>query len=266
MTIPSFSVIICSIDPWKFVTCARHYESLLAGIPHEIIGIHDATSLAEGYNRGLAQSAGDIVIFSHDDVLILDDGFAAKISKRLADYDILGFTGASLLVDAGWVAAGQPFVHGAVAHAARKRLTVNVYGVDNWPVAGGIQAIDGLLMIARRQIAIATGFDAETFDGFHLYDLDFSFAAYLAGHKIGVCCDMPIIHASNGDFASDGFRRYATRFREKYAGRLAAGPAATGPKYKTVEFSDYRALTALWNAETLRRATIGLRRDADKQG
>ena len=77
MNASSLSVIICSIDPSKFATCARHYEQLLAGRRHEIIGIHDAKSLAEGYNRGLARSTGDIIIFSHDDVLILEIGRAS---------------------------------------------------------------------------------------------------------------------------------------------------------------------------------------------
>ena len=265
MSNPSFSVIICSIDPWKFATCARHYESLLAGVPHEIIGIHDAKSLTEGYNRGLAQSRGDIIVFSHDDVLILDEHFAGKIIDRLTNYDILGLAGTRKLIGTAWFLAGHPFIHGVVAHAVGKRMTLTLYGVDDWPVAGGIQAIDGLLMIARRQTAVAVGFDAETFDGFHLYDLDFSFAAHLAGHKIGVCCDMPVIHASGGDFTGN-WRRYAERFQEKYAGRLAPEPepGSAGRQYKGAEFSGYRALVSAWNPDTLRRGTVGLRRHAGK--
>ena len=264
MNASSFSVIICSVDPWKFAICARHYEQLLAGRRHEIIGIHDAKSLAEGYNRGLARSTGDIIIFSHDDVLILDDHFAEKIAARLADYDILGWAGTSRLIDAGWVMAGQPFIHGAVAHATDKCLALTLYGVDAWPVVDGIQAIDGLLMIARREAALATGFDAETFDGFHLYDLDFSFAAFLAGRRIGVSCDMPIIHASGGDFTAD-WQRYAWRFRAKYAGRLATGTAAATMQGRSSgAYGDYHALTAIWNHDSLRRATIARRRHIDK--
>ena len=264
MSNPRFSVIMCSIDPRKFATCALHYESLLTGKPYEIIGIHDAQSLADGYNRGLARATGDIVIFSHDDVLILDDHFADKIATRLTDYDILGCAGTSRLVDAGWIVVGQPFIHGAVAHAIDKRLFLSVYGVDDWPVASGIQAIDGLLMIARREAALAVGFDAETFNGFHLYDLDFSFAAFLAGYKIGVCCDMPIIHASGGDYTDD-WQHYAQRFCKKYTGRLAARTAASTIRgRKSGEYGDYRALAAIWNHDSLRRATIAMRRDVDK--
>ena len=260
MNASSFSVIICSVDPWKFATCARHYENLLAGRAHEIIGIHDAKSLAAGYNCGLARSRGDIVIFSHDDVLMLDERFAEKITARLADYDLLGYAGTSHLIEGSWVAAGQPLIHGAVAHVTDKHLHLMVYGVDAWPMADGIQAIDGLLMIARREVALAVGFDAATFDGFHLYDLDFSFAAFLAGHKIGVCCDMPLIHASGGDYTADWWH-YAQRFRKKYAGRLMTGPAVEIPQGKSSgTCGDYQALTAIWNRDSLRRATISAKR------
>ena len=42
----AFSVIICSIDALKFAQVSACYEQLLDGFPHEIIGIHDARSLA----------------------------------------------------------------------------------------------------------------------------------------------------------------------------------------------------------------------------
>ncbi|MDR3089249.1 MAG: glycosyltransferase family protein [Desulfobulbaceae bacterium] len=264
MNAPSFSVIICSINPWKFASCARHYEALLAGFPYEIIGIHDAASLAEGYNRGMARAAGDIFIFSHDDLLILDDHFATKISERLRDYDILGFAGTSRLTPGSWLASGQPCLRGVMAHTSRQRLGLALYGVDEWPVAGGIEAIDGLLMIAQRQAALAVGFDAATFDGFHCYDLDFSFAAHLSGRKIGVVCDMPIIHSSGGDFTGDSWRRYTRLFQQKYAGKLAIAPANIPMKDKLmiINLSDYRVLAEVWNRDSLRRATIALRRRA----
>jgi len=45
---------------------------LLGDEPYEIVAVRDARSLAEGYNRGVARSSGDIVILSHDDIEFLD--------------------------------------------------------------------------------------------------------------------------------------------------------------------------------------------------
>ena len=67
----AISVVICSIDARKFERVSENYRMLFAGRDIEIIGIHDARSLAEGYTRGIAQSRGARVILSHDDIEIL---------------------------------------------------------------------------------------------------------------------------------------------------------------------------------------------------
>ncbi|GHT82315.1 hypothetical protein AGMMS49960_00780 [Betaproteobacteria bacterium] len=262
MNAPTFSVIICSIDPWKFAQTSQCYESLLAGFPHEIIGIHDARSLAEGYNRGLAQSSGQLLIFSHDDILILDPEFGPKIHQRLQNFDLLGFSGTSRLVNGRWYSAGDDWIHGVVAHQHRGGINLSLYGVSPWPVVDNIQAIDGLCMMARRQVALETGFDALTFDAFHLYDLDFSYSAWRAGKKLGVCCDIPLIHASTGAYDAK-HKQYADRFVAKHAAALAANagcPTVRQPDGAGGYFSSHHALLAAWQPDILQRAALAHQR------
>src|SRR5436305_10032323 len=103
------SVIICSIDPVRFARVCANYRQVLGNEPHEIIGIHDAKGMCEGYNRGLAQARGDIVIFSHDDIEILTPEFATRLKKHLLRFDVVGIAGTLLLVGAGWFNAGPPY-------------------------------------------------------------------------------------------------------------------------------------------------------------
>ena len=264
MTTPYISVIICSIDAGKFARISEHYRQRLAAYRHEIIGIHDASSLAEGYNRGIKCTSGDILIFSHDDLLILDPLFADKIIDRLHTFDLLGFAGTSKLITATWFGAGQPHLHGAIGHAkpGEPQLAFNIYGAATWPVVDNIQAIDGFCMIARRALAETVLFDASTFDGFHLYDLDFSYAAYRAGHRLGVCCDIPILHESAGNFANQHLH-YAERFVVKYATELATPPPEeiTGQRPgRGAMFPDHHALLRAWQPEVMLRATQAMRR------
>ncbi|MDR1648038.1 MAG: glycosyltransferase family protein [Zoogloeaceae bacterium] len=263
MSSPFFSVVICSIDAWKFAQASTRYDTLLADFPHEIIGIHDAQSLAEGYNRGLARAQGDLLVFSHDDILILDSAFADKLASRMQHYDLLGFAGTTRCVYPFWIAAGWPHLRGAVAHLVRdfpQRLCFNLYGAPEWPVADGIEAVDGLCMIVRREAAEAVGFDAHTFDGWHLYDLDFSFALFRAGYRLGVCCDIPLIHASSGNFDA-AYTRYAERFSQKYAPCMQPGlTPKRSPEAAPAHFSGTKALLAHWNETTLRRADLALQR------
>lgn len=42
------------------------------------------------------------------------------------------------------------------------------------PLVAGIAALDGVFVACRRAAAAAVAYDAATFDGFHLYDLNFT--------------------------------------------------------------------------------------------
>jgi GT2 family glycosyltransferase len=269
----SFSVIICSIDPWNFAQVSTHFERLLAEVPHEIIGIHDARSLAEGYNRGLRRARGDIVVFCHDDVTFLDRQFAQKISARMQTWDMLGFAGAARLVYPIWFAAHE-HLHGAVCHWSRRYgnfLSLIIYGAPDWPVVGGIEVLDGLAMIVRHEVATAIGFDTGTFDGWHLYDCDFSFAAHLADYKIGVCCDIPYIHSSasvqgeKSAFASSDYQKYVRRFIEKYEHRHKMSSAGLRSAPGAQCFVNSHSMIAkLWTEDVFRRATVSIARSQNQ--
>src|SRR3954470_25061532 len=196
------SVIICSIDEERFRAVSRNYAERLGSGPYEIIRISDAKSLAEGYNRGLEKARGDIVIFSHDDIEILTPDFRRRLVGHLQRLDLLGTAGTSRLINASWNTAGQPWVHGQVAQPARsgEGYVVDIYGEAKAPVQAGIQALDGMFIAARRIAAAALGFDAERFDAFHCYDIDFTYRAFLARMAVGVANDILIYHASLGNF------------------------------------------------------------------
>ena len=222
MVAPPISVLICSIDAAKYTRVTANYAHLLSGHPHEIIGIHDARSLAEGYNRAVRASTGEVLIFSHDDVEIVSNDLATAIGRATVTLDVIGVVGTSRVMSGYWPAAGHPFLHGWLAQPAPggERFYVSVFGVDG-PLTRGIQGLDGMFFVAKRAVAEAVPFDEATFDGFHGYDLDFSFAAHLAGFSVGTSAEIAVIHASGGTFGEE-WQRYANRFAEKHRDRLPA--------------------------------------------
>lgn len=232
------SIIICSIDPEKFGRVTRNYAALMEGEAHEIIGIHDARSLAEGYNRGIRQSRGSILVFCHDDIEILSLDFASRIKRHLQSFDVVGPVGTSRVVDGFWPRAGAPFLHGQVAVPAPPAFSpakyiVNFFGSPSpgslgTPLVPAIQALDGLFFALRRPVAEEIGFDEETFDGFHGYDIDFTYRAFLAGFRLAVHNDIAIIHQSKPGNFDDSWHAYNVRFKSKHAASLpvAATPSA----------------------------------------
>ncbi|MDR1849158.1 MAG: glycosyltransferase family protein [Zoogloeaceae bacterium] len=266
---PFFSVIVCSINALRLTQISECYETLLADFPHEIIGIRNARSLAEGYNRALQRARGDIVIFSHDDILILDADFARKISARIREFDLLGFAGASRVVADKWWSAGFPWLSGVVGAVHEEKLYLNIWNPEPWPVVDNIQCIDGLCMIARREVAEEIGFDEVTFDDFHLYDLDFSFSAYRAGKKLGVCCDIPIIHASTGSY-DQKHAYYGQRFIEKHRDAIPTDVPIPEPENAVGDggifagLPDHLTLCATWQEESIRSKFAAYRQQCEK--
>lgn len=215
---PLISVIVCSINADKFRAVCSMYRRLLESFPHEIIGIHDARSMCEGYNRGFARSRGDVLIFSHDDIDILTPDSAATLLWALERNDVVGVAGATAFPDDGmWAPLGSPHPHGLVAHKAtgEKTYAMYVFGVGG-ALDEGMQVLDGVFFAARRGVLESMQFDADTFDGFHFYDIDFTYRAFLAGFRLAVSNQLALVHQSRGNFGAD-WRRYAERFLHKHA-------------------------------------------------
>jgi len=218
------SIIICSIDDEKRARTVDLYGRLYAGLPHEIIVIRDARSLAEAYNRGLARSSGDLIVLSHDDVDILSVDFAARLQYHLQRFDVIGIMGAAQMDGPAWGWSGHPNLRGWITHHAPGEQQWFVDIVDPRCVADDVVVLDGVFLAAKRLVFDAMRFDDETFDGFHLYDIDWSYRAAMAGFRLAVAGDLLLVHASRGTFDPE-WQRYAERFCAKHAvGEMPAAP------------------------------------------
>jgi len=211
------SIIACSVRPALLEEMRRNYRAALGDREHEFIEIGDARSLCEGYNRGLARARHPIVVFSHDDVELLSPRPFDAIEHALASHHIVGIAGAARASGPAVMWAGHPHLRGFVAMPGQGpagAVQATVYGLE-CGVVGGMQALDGFLFAARREAALAVGFDEKTFDGFHFYDLDFTYRAHRAGLKLAVTTEVCALHRSLGNFGED-WKRYSRRFAEKF--------------------------------------------------
>jgi hypothetical protein len=222
------SVIICSVDPQRFEAVRDYYLRILGDEPLEVIGIHDAPSLSAGYNEGIRRSKGELLVFCHDDIEILAADFWPRLQGHLSRFDLIGVAGTNKLVRPAWAGAGPPYLYGQIAqlNAAQQCYDVCIWGAPARAVSG-IQALDGVFLATTRRLVETLSFDEQTFQGFHLYDLDFSFTAYLRGYRLAVCNDLMLIHASWGNF-DDEWQRQAELFREKYHAYMVPGERRKG--------------------------------------
>ncbi len=221
----SISFIICSIRPEKLAAIRARIEDLFCDHDVEVIGLTDARSLAEAYNRGAAQTKGRWLVFCHDDIALPQDDFADRLFAHVAAHDLVGLAGASKLVDGHWERAGYPHLHGHILHRAPDNEGWVYYCAGlQAPVMTGLTALDGVFLACRRELWADLKFDAETFDGFHLYDIDFSHRAARAGATLAVPSDLLLVHDSTGRY-DPVWQRYNQRFLGKFPDQLGTPPA-----------------------------------------
>jgi len=190
-------------------------------------------------------------VFCHDDIEILQDDLYERIAERLKSADLAGVVGTSRLMEGSWHAAGQPDIHGQVVQPTPTGdgFTLYMFGLAEHAAGKTIQALDGLFLAVHRSVAESLRFDAATFDGFHLYDIDFSYRAYLAGFRLAVCHDILVYHQSHGQH-DEVWRRYLAVFQRKFAHRLSQAPAgATG--FNTLWVRDKAEALALLQDENV---------------
>lgn len=248
------SVVICNVDPAKLAAVTASYAERMADEPYEIVAIHDARSLCEGYNRGLARAAGDLIVFSHDDVEILTPDLGGTLRRHLADWDVVGVAGTTRLSGMGWATAGIEYACGAVAGGTDGDYELQLMGAPA-RVAGGIVALDGVFFAARRDVARFVGFDASTFDGWHGYDTDFTFRCHLSGYRIAVCLDLMLIHFSKANVDA-AWLEYDARFRRKHGALLASGGKWLDVRKR---LRTRQEIVAAYDFDELQRLTVAVR-------
>jgi len=242
----TLSVVICSIDAVRFEAACQSYAVALGAWPVEFVGIHDAQSLAEGYMRGLARCSGEIVIFSHDDVGVLSPGLGPALVRAFSSLDVVGVVGTTRLTGPAWGWGGRGLGRGRIVQPDLSDGSLGLHSLHfPEPLTPGLQALDGLFLAVSRNVAIGVGFDAVTFDGFHLYDLDFTFRAAAMGYRVGVSQEILLRHDSIGEFGQS-WALYAERFRSKF-GLPSIGHSGP-PLPRGVRFSSVTSLV-----DTVRR-------------
>ena len=198
-----------------FATMTLPSITATAGTGALILERQDADSLASAYNSMIAEALAvpdlEALVLLHDDVVIEDRNFVARIRRLLqaTDVGVIGVVGASRLHGLRYWDGRRPC--GRVRDGERF--------VDFGPLRGEVDAVDGLLMVLSRAAMEQVAFDEVTFPGFHGYDADYCFSCSAAGLRVLVE-PFGLYHGSTGDDASEAFAVADAAFRRKWAHRL----------------------------------------------
>lgn len=226
------SFIVCSNDDDRFVKFGGECAEAMADAPYEIIRIADATSMVDGYGRGMRSACGAYLVFCHDDIEFLGADIAPSLRMDLQDADVLVSVGGRELIGPTWFSCGPLGLVGWMCDSTAGGVyNVSIAGVPDRRVT--LATGDGCFIAARRGVATSVGWDGPASTGFHLYDLDFCARAHDAGYRIAATRHVALNHLSGGNYGAE-WRRAAEHFlrvRHIDGFALAANPWITAGGY-----------------------------------
>ena len=184
--------------------------------------INNGESLTKAYNRGLKQAKNDIVVFCHDDLTIETKQWGNKLIKlfeRNPEYAIIGVAGSKFMPESGQWWVNPKKMYGRVAHTHEGKTWLSAYSGDLGQNLEEVVVCDGV-WFAVDKTRIKKRFN-ENVEGFHFYDVTFSFENYLEGAKVGITTAIRINHQSIG-MTNDAWEKNRVDFSEAYKAHLPA--------------------------------------------
>ena len=178
--------IVCTNNDEYMKECRMYIEALNVpeGIDINIIEVHEASSMASGYNEGMHSTDAKYKIYLHQDVFIINRDFIYDLLSVFKSDESIGMVGM----------VGTPYLYknGTMWYGIR---VGNYYRLEQFRKSGQVpkliplknslcevEAIDGLLM--------ATQYDLEwredVFDKWDFYDVSQSFEFIRAGYRVVV--------------------------------------------------------------------------------
>jgi len=177
-------------------------------------------SLSEIYNKGLAESTNNFVVFMHDDIFIDTKNVTDKVFKLFKnnpEYGIIGVAGTTDLVSGVWWELRQS-LHGQVYHQRDGKKWLSKYSNNLYgDKVKDVVCVDGLFFIVDKN-KLKNNFD-EDFKGFHFYDISFCLRNKIEGVNIGVTTKFDIVHDSIG-MTNNEWETNKQLFEDKYKEHL----------------------------------------------
>lgn len=200
----------------SFVTWCNNeqqYQGLLDTLPDDSEAIkvgQDFDSMAKAYNYGTTLAKGDIIVYLHQDVRILDKRFpdiVAKASQGLKT-GFCGPIGSDMISSGPWWEVPRINLHGWII--AKNRDTNNDEILSFGAYDGLARQLDGLMLVTRQRFHFP-----EELPGIHFLDL---WACRMAEEKgfqnrIFSCA---IQHLSWGETSSSSYKNNYEQYKAKW--------------------------------------------------
>lgn len=195
------SIIICNVNESFLLRCLKSIEETVS-IPYEIIPFDNSKSnlsITKAYNQAALKAKYENLVFVHEDVEFLENGWAKSLLSilRNTQIGIVGIAGSTYLpsVPSGWYlpkeGLNNVFIHQGFKYKEAS-IRIDNDGEDMTPVF----LLDGVFLAMRKHVWEEFPFN-ENLVGFHAYDIDISQRVSLKYTNI-FTKQVSLIHHSEG--------------------------------------------------------------------
>lgn len=204
-------------------------QSLKSHLPNNvelIVYSENSKSLGEIYNIEIEKCVGDpkILLFVHDDVMLLDYFWNYRIIEGLEKYDVVGVAGNRRRIpyQPSWAHSNfdgnnliwdtDDNLSGLVAHdnVWPPKIMTNYGKLDEKVVQ-----LDGVLLAFKSQTLIDNKVRFDPQFTFHFYDLDFSRTCEMMGLNLGTIM-LAICHAGKGNMSNPEYIKMYNLYNQKW--------------------------------------------------
>ena len=190
------SIIISSYQPHYYQALEKNIAETI-GIPYEVIKVDNPgkMGICEAYNHGAQKAQYDYLLFLHEDVLFETQNWGLILTQLLSKKSIgcVGLAGGDYVSTyplPWWQNKERRFFHlnQILPNGSEQKLRIH----ENKNVV----FLDGVFIACRRNIFLETRF-SDYLEGFHGYDMDFSWRASQTHQNI-VSHEITLTHFSAG--------------------------------------------------------------------
>lgn len=192
------SVIICSRENYISEHLIKNINETI-GCDFELIVIDNskkAYDIFSAYNEGVQRAKGDILCFCHDDILFRSENWGMAIQRILADRSIgaIGVIGTHFLPAAPMYWWSSPYISQYSINNDNGK--VRLHDIRNYfhGNLADVVAVDGVCFFIPKSLFSFVRFDDDTFDGFHVYDMDICMQVQKLGKRVCVTDVLTIEH------------------------------------------------------------------------
>ena len=210
------------VDNQKHIDHIKNTSGIHKGVEVKQYINNGEYSLTELYNKALKETTNNIVVFCHDDIIFDTKNWGKKLLKVMEknpEYGVVGIAGSRELPSSAKWWENPNHMYGQVFHQKDGNRWLSKYSPKKPLFLDNVVVVDGLFFAVNKEIIKET-FD-ESVEGFHFYDVDFSFRNYIAGVKVGVTSDIDVTHLSIGE-TNQQWEENRKIFADKYKDNLPA--------------------------------------------